>query len=244
MKNIWLEESVQEAIELHKSGLTFNEIATKLNRTEKAVKLKLNRLGLKQNKLVYHEDIICLNCGGVFTALKVENRKFCSQSCAATYNGLRRPKKKKEESIVKSKRKPYKRIKNNYCLFCGNLVYDKYCGAQCRKDYERKNIFEKIENNQPLNVGSIETEGRWCKKYLIEKYGEKCMDCGWDKANTYSGHIPIELEHIDGDSSNNTANNIKLLCPNCHSLTPTYKYLNKGNGRHSRRERYKNNKSY
>lgn len=39
-------------------------------------------------------------------------------------------------------------------------------------------------------------------------------------------------------------NNLILLCPNCHSLTPTYKALNKGNGRHNRMKRYNDGKSY
>jgi 5-methylcytosine-specific restriction endonuclease McrA len=70
------------------------------------------------------------------------------------------------------------------------------------------------------------------------------MECGWSKQNPFTKTIPIELEHIDGNSENNTLENVKLLCPSCHSLTPTYKNANKGNGRFNRRERYKNGKSY
>jgi 5-methylcytosine-specific restriction endonuclease McrA len=82
------------------------------------------------------------------------------------------------------------------------------------------------------------------KKYLIEKYGEKCMECGWDEKHPITGNVPIELEHIDGNSKNNELKNLKLLCPNCHSLTPTYKALNKGNGRHNRMKRYYEGKSF
>jgi predicted HNH restriction endonuclease len=70
------------------------------------------------------------------------------------------------------------------------------------------------------------------------------MQCGWDKINLHTNKVPIELEHIDGNSTNNELSNLKLLCPNCHSLTSTYKALNKGNGRHKRMERYKEGKSY
>ena len=48
------------------------------------------------------------------------------------------------------------------------------------------------------------------------------MDCGWCEKNKKTGNIPIQLEHIDGHSENNSLDNLKLLCPNCHSLTPTY----------------------
>jgi predicted HNH restriction endonuclease len=47
------------------------------------------------------------------------------------------------------------------------------------------------------------------------------------------------LEHIDGNAYNNSESNLSLLCPNCHSQTPTYKAKNKGNGRVERRERAK-----
>jgi uncharacterized membrane protein len=35
--------------------------------------------------------------------------------------------------------------------------------------------------------------------------------------------IPLEMEHIDGDSKNNVRDNLKLLCPNCHAQTPTWR---------------------
>jgi hypothetical protein len=42
------------------------------------------------------------------------------------------------------------------------------------------------------------------------------------------GNVPVEVEHKDGNHKNNSPDNIILLCPNCHSLTPTYKALNIG----------------
>ena len=37
----------------------------------------------------------------------------------------------------------------------------------------------------------------------------------------------LQVDHIDGNPDNNKGNNLRLLCPNCHSLTPTYKGGNK-----------------
>ena len=37
---------------------------------------------------------------------------------------------------------------------------------------------------------------------------------------------------------NNKRENLAVLCPNCHSITPTYKALNMGHGRKHRRDRY------
>lgn len=69
------------------------------------------------------------------------------------------------------------------------------------------------------------------RRYMFEKYESKCCKCGWGKVNQFTGNIPLEVEHIDGRHTNNIENNLLLLCPNCHSLTDTYKALNRGNGR-------------
>jgi hypothetical protein len=42
------------------------------------------------------------------------------------------------------------------------------------------------------------------------------------------GPIPLELDHVDGDRRNNDPSNLRLLCPNCHALTPTYRGRNIG----------------
>jgi len=38
--------------------------------------------------------------------------------------------------------------------------------------------------------------------------------------------IPLELDPIDGDPRNNRLGNLRLLCPNCHAFTPTYRGRN------------------
>ena len=73
------------------------------------------------------------------------------------------------------------------------------------------------------------------RKYLLKQSGYKCTECGWDKINPKTGKSPLNIDHIDGNSLNNHPANLKVLCPNCHSLTPTYGALNIGNGREQRR---------
>jgi len=75
----------------------------------------------------------------------------------------------------------------------------------------------------------------YIRRYLFEKFHNKCARCGWCKINKFSGKIPLEVEHIDGNSENNIEKNLILLCPNCHSLTSTYRGLNKGKGRKERK---------
>lgn len=59
------------------------------------------------------------------------------------------------------------------------------------------------------------------KKHLIYNLGHKCQNC--NKSKWLNDKIPLELEHIDGNSINNNLDNLKLLCPNCHALTATYR---------------------
>lgn len=55
----------------------------------------------------------------------------------------------------------------------------------------------------------------------------KCEECGWAQVSS-DGRIPIELDHINGDRYDNRLENLRILCPNCHSLKPTHRGRNKG----------------
>ena len=131
-------------------------------------------------------------------------------------------------------------LKTASCLHC-NKVFDyspyqqtgKYCSNRCQQDFQ---MMKKINDG---TASSLTIKG-----YLVKKFGAKCCMCGWDKINPHTGKCPIELDHIDGNSENNTPENCRLVCPNCHSLTSTYKALNKGKGRHKRMIRYREGKSF
>lgn len=59
------------------------------------------------------------------------------------------------------------------------------------------------------------------RAFLIRKRGNRCERC---QLETWQGQkITLEMDHIDGDKKNNKEKNLKLLCPNCHSLTPTWR---------------------
>lgn len=54
----------------------------------------------------------------------------------------------------------------------------------------------------------------------------KCELCGWN-VRSADGRIPVELDHINGDHHDNRFENLRILCPNCHSLQPTHRGRNK-----------------
>ena len=123
--------------------------------------------------------------------------------------------------------------KKYYCLNCGKDITSakntahKYCSNKCQQEYEYKKWVEQYKNDN-----SIAKSTKWgqipnyLRRYIFEKYENKCCECGWSKINPYTQTLPLEVDHIDGDSENNSENNLQLLCPNCHSLTP-----NRGHGR-------------
>lgn len=59
------------------------------------------------------------------------------------------------------------------------------------------------------------------KKHLIHERGHQCQKC--ENTEWLGQPITLELEHIDGDNQNNERSNLLLLCPNCHSQTPTWR---------------------
>ena len=132
------------------------------------------------------------------------------------------------------------------CAYCGQIVnrppYYLYCSNQCQIDKQYTNYIARWKAGLTTGKRGIKTQNiaAYVARYLREKYGDACSLCGWNKANIKTGKVPLEIDHIDGDSENNSEHNLRLLCPHCHALTPSFRNLNKGKGRRWRRERYNN----
>ena len=126
----------------------------------------------------------------------------------------------------------------NYCLNCGTSIpgRNKYCSNQCQQDFQYKDYIQKWKNGEVDGLSGEYQLSHYIKRYLFEKHHNKCSKCGWGEINQFTGNIPLEVHHKDGDYTNNDENNLDLLCPNCHALTATYKAANKGNGRKDRKK--------
>jgi hypothetical protein len=158
--------------------------------------------------------------------------RFCSNLCARAFST--RAKRKEINECVS------KKLQGNQP---SEQTRQKLRDAHKRGAYKNCNPAARIEKmratgmNQRLihlenwKKGVASPSERTCKNLLILERGEKCERCGWCEVNPTSNTIPIELEHIDGNCYNNTYANTMLLCPNCHSLTSTFRALNAGKGR-------------
>lgn len=128
------------------------------------------------------------------------------------------------------------------CLGCSTELIKHnthYCSNQCQRDLEYKEYISKwklrqVDGNRGINAKNISGH---LLRYLREKY-KVCDLCGWDKRNFVTNKVPLEVDHIDGDSENSTEENLRLICPNCHSLTHNFRNLNRGKGRSWRRLKY------
>ena len=89
---------------------------------------------------------------------------------------------------------------------------------------------QKVKDLEQWKLGNLIPKHAKVKRLLIFEKGKRCQKCGWAETNPYSKTIPIELEHINGDCYDFAYENCCLLCPNCHSLTPTFRGLNRGKG--------------
>ena len=88
-------------------------------------------------------------------------------------------------------------------------------------DEHRQRSIENHRKNLVQNL-SFEKLGYHLRKQIVlEDQGAACLRCGLD--TWLDNPIILELDHIDGNRNNNVRNNLRCLCPNCHSQTPTWK---------------------
>ena len=127
---------------------------------------------------------------------------------------------KRLEGIVDLPQWRIKRVENN-----------KYCSKKCQQRFQSLVKLEKWKSGEWDGLQYEVAVSSTIRNYLHEKYNNKCSRCGWNTINPYTKKVPLQIEHIDGDYRNNKENNLTLICPNCHSLTPTWGGRNKGKGR-------------
>lgn len=108
-------------------------------------------------------------------------------------------------------------------LDTGHLTGQGWAKAQVNPGKRPRKPLEDI-----LVAGAAIGQTSTLRRRLIEEGVKeaRCESCGRD--SWLDGPIPLELDHINGDRRDNRLENLRLLCPNCHALTDTYRGRNIG----------------
>jgi len=122
-------------------------------------------------------------------------------------------------------------MKTYNCLHCGKENVwvrqnsNKYCNNACQGAATREARITRWLNEDYTWGNNIPG---WIKDkngYLARERGYTCEGCGISEHN--GKDIVLECDHIDGNNKHNEPSNLRLICPNCHSQTDTFKGRNK-----------------
>lgn len=117
-----------------------------------------------------------------------------------------------------------KRTKSGFCSSCINIARAK----------QRFNLWLET-GDLGISVGT--TLRGHLREELLNYYGNKCSICGCP--NVWNDkELVFILDHINGDASDNSKENLRFVCPNCDSQLETYKSKNKNSARSFRRLYY------
>jgi hypothetical protein len=177
----------------------------------------------------------CKHCSNIFEQYNLSEKyqkKFCNHSCAATFNNIKRG-------------NASRKMLSAQCLHCNKeFTYREshqkglYCSHQCQRDYAFSTTI-----TQKVLTGASNVGVRTRKKVLSKIKGYCCSICNLKE--WMNKPITLQLDHIDGNSDNNDIDNLRLLCPNCHSQTETFCARNiknlKKNPKYTKRNSYNRN---
>lgn len=189
----------------------------------------------------------CNHCGTIMVSRKyaatlkatTKQRKFCSHKCSTEY--VKTHPTKRNNSITKSCtycKRDFKDRPLGKKQFCTQLCYwsalssndslvASVYGPRIAKSINGINtvmtLWKSGNYNQQLLRGRFEVKVR---EHFFTIHDSKCSICNWGMLHPITKKVPLEIDHIDGNKHNNHIHNLRLVCPNCHSLTPTYRSLN------------------
>jgi hypothetical protein len=155
--------------------------------------------------------MICEKCK-VNTESNYGSGRFCSSKCARSY-ATQNKRKSINERVSKT-------LTGRKMPLTDEQLLTKT--SKFKKTWEEKNK-KREENLVESNFDELPW-GLKRKKILLEQ-NSKCSECGISEVWN-NKPLKFDLDHISGDRNDNSRQNLRCICPNCHSQTPTYKTLN------------------
>ena len=143
-------------------------------------------------------QIKCLKCGTLTT-----NEKFCSKSCANSYNNVLFPKRQKAQRFCK---KCNTKITDRHtvCIECNSSIQDwskiNYGEIKALRSYQKHSRIRNLARNNYLRSAK--------PKECICGYNKHVEICHIKPINSFTDDTPV--------STINSLNNLVALCPNCH----------------------------
>ena len=183
------------------------------------------------------KNVTCKQCGKKFkktySQINKTKNNFCSKSCSATYNN-KGVKRNCGGYNTKGNKKDY------FCIVCKKKLprKQKYCSNKCQNKDKKLKIINDWKSGKTSGLQLCGKLSVNIRKYLLEEANFTCSKCGWNEINKYTKLSPLHIHHKDGDWKNTKPKNLKVLCPNCHSLTKNYGSSNRGKGRPHRMNQY------
>ena len=191
--------------------------------TDKTKKQISDKLRSKKQIIMIERN--CIDCD---TIIKVDSRTPMTKGRCIL---CREIDKKKKEAI---------RFLNSYidteCLNCNKHIrrsnvgtYRSFCCQKCAGTYKRNET--QVKRKELFVQGKLKYR-RQIRSILLERYGHSCQIC---KHTTWTNQpIPLQVDHKDGNATNNQPSNLRMICHNCDALLPTFAGKNRGYGRKSK----------
>lgn len=150
----------------------------------------------------------CVFCGDSFYVRSNDKQKYCSVACRGK---------------AQQKREQYS------CANCHKIIYRNpaekqrsksgllFCSKTC------KNIAQRIEGISAIHPSHYGNGLGNYREKALRANGNVCEDCG---ISTWLD-IPLlmDVHHIDGNRNNNELSNLKVVCPNCHRIIESQKWI-------------------
>lgn len=149
-------------------------------------------------------NTICENCSGVHDGSYASGR-FCSVECSRGFSTKAKRLEINAKISAKTKGRPSARV------YVTGYKRSPETVAKMRGAYKQRLTPKSFEESSQHEK----------KKRILAEQDFKCRRCG---ISDWQGEqITLELEHIDGNNKNDLRDNLECLCPNCHSLTSTWR---------------------